>query len=208
MHNASREATVLERCREELDQGRSLRQVAFEADELKVISGFTFLSRQPLLVVLNTAEEAATEPLPEVLKTQAKTDGLGLISTSAVVESEIARLDPDDQGEFLASMGLGQPASARLIRAAHALLDTISFFTVGEDEVRAWTVRRGSPAPRAAGRVHSEIERGFIRAEVMSYDEFIEAGSEAKMKALGRLRIEGKEYVVNDGDIINFRFNV
>ena len=208
MHDASREAVVLERCRVELDGGRSLRQVALDADEIKAISGFAFLSCQPLLAVLNTAEQAASEPLPGTLETQAETDGVGLIAACATVESEIAQLDPDDQGEFLASMGLGEPASARLIRAAYALLDTISFFTVGEDEVRAWTVRRGSLAPRAAGCVHSDIERGFIRAEVMDYGEFIEAGSEAKMKAAGRLRVEGKEYVVNDGDIINFRFNV
>ncbi len=117
-------------------------------------------------------------------------------------------LPKQEQGEFLASMGLTGPASSRLIHAAYTLLDYISFFTVGEDEVRAWLVQRGSKAPRAAGKVHSDIERGFIRAEVMKYDEFIEVRNEAKMKELGKLRVEGKEYVMQDADIVHFRFNV
>jgi ribosome-binding ATPase YchF (GTP1/OBG family) len=134
--------------------------------------------------------------------------GLGTMSACAAIEAEIAALDLDEQAEFLSDIGLAEGATARLIRSAYALLDYVSFFTVGEDEVRAWTVRRGSKAPRAAGRVHSDIERGFIRAEVMKYDEFVEVGSEAKMKTLGKLRVEGKEYVVADGDIMHFRFNV
>jgi ribosome-binding ATPase YchF (GTP1/OBG family) len=124
------------------------------------------------------------------------------------VEAEIASLAKDEQAEFLSGMGIAEPASARFIRSAYALLDYISFFTVGPDEVRAWTVHRGSKAPKAAGRVHSDMERGFIRAEVMTYDEFIAVGSEVKMKEQGKLRIEGKEYVVQDGDILNFRFAV
>jgi ribosome-binding ATPase YchF (GTP1/OBG family) len=124
------------------------------------------------------------------------------------VESEISQLDPEDQGEFLASLGLTEPARARFIRAAYRLLDLISFFTVGEDEVKAWTIRRADHAPRAGGRIHSDIERGFIRAEVIHYDDFIASGSEAKARHEGKLRLEGKEYVVQDGDIMNFRFSV
>jgi ribosome-binding ATPase YchF (GTP1/OBG family) len=138
----------------------------------------------------------------------AKERGAEAIVLSAAVEAEIAQLEPQDQREFLDSIGLSEPASARFIRAAYQLLDLISFFTVGEDEVKAWTVRRGDRAPRAASRIHSDIERGFIRAEVMHYDDFIAVGSEAKARHEGKLRLEGKEYVVQDGDIISFRFAV
>jgi GTP-binding protein YchF len=206
--DSEREKAVLERCLEPLGAGSALRHLELCPDEEKAVSSFAFLSRRPLLVVLNTSEKDVGAPLPPGLATLAQASGARLLDVCAAVEAEIARLPQADQADFLASMGIDEPASARLIRSAYALLDYISFFTVGEDEVRAWTVRRGSLAPRAAGRVHSDIERGFIRAEVMSYDEFIEAGSEARMKALGRFRVEGKEYVVKDGDIVNFRFNV
>ena len=122
--------------------------------------------------------------------------------------SRLPRAEPQDQREFLESVGLSEPARIRFIRAAYHLLDLISFFTVGEDEVKAWTIRRGDKAPRAAGRIHSDLERGFIRAEVIHYDDFIAVGSEAKARHEGKLKVEGKEYVVQDGDIINFRFAV
>jgi ribosome-binding ATPase YchF (GTP1/OBG family) len=131
-----------------------------------------------------------------------------VLSLCASVEAEIADLDVAEQPEFLASLGLVEPARARFIRAAYALLDLVSFFTVGEDEVRAWPIRRGDRAPRAAGRIHSDLERGFIRAEVMHYDDFLAVGSEAKARQEGKLRLEGKEYVVRDGDILNIRFSV
>jgi GTP-binding protein YchF len=206
--DSDREKAVLERCLERLGAGSALRHLELSPEQEKAVSSFAFLSRRPLLVVLNTSEKDVGAPPPPGLAALAQASGAGLLAVCAAVEAEIARLPEEDQADFLASMGIDEPASARLIRSAYTLLDYISFFTVGEDEVRAWTVRRGSPAPRAAGRVHSDIERGFIRAEVMSYDEFIEAGSEARMKALGRFRVEGKDYVVEDGDIVNFRFNV
>ena len=134
--------------------------------------------------------------------------GSEVLSLCAAVEAEIAELAPAEQPEFLASLGLAEPAQARFIRAAYHLLDLISFFTVGEDEVRAWPIRRGDRAPRAAGRIHSDLERGFIRAEVVHYDDFIALGSESKARHEGKLRLEGKEYVVQDGDILNFRFAV
>ena len=146
--------------------------------------------------------------IPAELSASARQRGVEVVDVCAAVEAEIATLEPAEQKEFLGSMGITEPASARFIRAAYSLLDYISFFTVGEDEVRAWTVRRGSKAPKAAGRVHSDMERGFIRAEVMAYDEFIPVGSEARMKELGKLRVEGKDYVVLDGDILHFRFAV
>ena len=165
------------------------------AEDEREISSFAFLSRKPLLAVLNTTEQDVTKPISDDLVVACHERKLEVVSVCASIEAEIGALPPEDQAEFLAGLGIAEPASALLIRAAYALLDYISFFTVGEDEVRAWTVYRGSKAPKAAGRVHSDIERGFIRAEVMAYDEFIPVANEAKMKELGKLRVEGKEYV-------------
>jgi len=159
-------------------------------------------------VVVNVAEEAAAAPPPPGVADAARARGAEVLSLCAAVEAEIADLDPAEQPEFLASLGLSEPARARFLRAAYHLLDLISFFTVGEDEVRAWPIRRGDKAPRAAGRIHSDLERGFIRAEVVHYDDFLALGSEAKARHEGKLRLEGKEYVVKDGDILNIRFAV
>ncbi|MGH7575536.1 MAG: DUF933 domain-containing protein, partial [Longimicrobiales bacterium] len=130
------------------------------------------------------------------------------LALSASVEAEIAALDPGEQTAFLEDLGLREPALARFIRTAYGLLDLISFFTVGPDEVRAWTIRRGTHARQAAGKIHSDLERGFIRAEVIPYGVFIEYGSEQAVKDAGRLQVEGKDYVVSDGDILHVRFNV
>jgi len=198
----------LERLKAVLDEGKALRTMAWTDAEAKEMAHFRFLSRLPILVVVNAPEaDAAGSPsLP--MRVAAGERGAEAIQLSAPVEAEIADLDANDQPEFLASLGLEEPARTRFIRAAYHLLDYISFFTVGEDEVRAWTIRRGDRAPRAAGRIHSDIERGFIRAEVMHYDDFVAAGSEHKAKEQGKFRLEGKEYVVQDGDIVNFRFAV
>ncbi len=199
---------VLTRCLDELNAERPLRHLVLSPEDEREISSFAFLSRRPLLAVLNTTEKDVAQPIPADLVAACRERHIEVVSVCASIEAEIAALPPEDQADFLAGLGIAEPASALLIRAAYALLDYISFFTVGEDEVRAWTVYRGSKAPKAAGRVHSDIERGFIRAEVMAYDEFVGVGTEAKMKELGKLRVEGKEYVVKDGDIVNFRFAV
>jgi ribosome-binding ATPase YchF (GTP1/OBG family) len=178
----------------------------FSEAEAKDLAHYDFLSRRPLLAIANTAEEAAASPPPEPVETAAKARAAKVISLCASVEAEIAQLDPAEQPEFLASLGLKEPARARFIRAAYELLDLISFFTVGEDEVRAWPLHRGDRAPKAAGRIHSDLERGFIRAEVMHYPDFIALGSEARARQEGKLRLEGKEYLVLDGDILNIRF--
>ena len=191
-----------------LDQGRPLRTMHWSDAEERELGHFDFLSRRPLLVVLNVAEEAAAAPPPAGVETAARERGAEGLSLCASVEAEIADLDPSDQPEFLASLGLSEPARARFIRAAYHLLDLVSFLTVGEDEVRAWPTRRGDRAPRAAGRIHSDLERGFIRAEVVHYDDFVALGSEARARQEGKLRLEGKEYVVKDGDILNIRFSV
>lgn len=203
-----RQKAVLAQCLEHLNSERALRSLALAADDEREITSFSFLSRKPWLSILNTTEMNATQPVDPELLAACKERQIELVNVCASLEAEIAALPTADQSEFLSGLGIAEPASARLIRAAYALLDYISFFTVGEDEVRAWTIYRGSKAPKAAGRIHSDIERGFIRAEVMAYGEFIPIANEAKMRDLGKLRLEGKEYVMQDGDIVNFRFAV
>ncbi len=205
---SERQKAALEKCHAALNAAQSLRRTELSPEDEREISSFAFLSRRPLLTVLNQTEADINRGVPPELARAARERDVQVMDVCASAEAEITTLAEADRAEFLASLGVEAPASARFIRAAHSLLDYISFFTVGEDEVRAWTVRRGSKAPRAAGRVHSDIERGFIRAEVMSYDEFIEVGSETRMKEQGKLRVEGKDYVVQDGDIVNFRFAV
>lgn len=202
------EEALLERCAAALENEESLRNLELTADEENLASGFGFLSRKPLLVIFNRSEEkasAALEPAYQQELDRRKLQGLAL---SGKVEMEIAQLDESDRAAFLKEIGIAEPARERFIRAAYALLDLISFFTSGEDEVRAWTIEQGTVAKKAAGRIHSDIERGFIRAEVVAYDDFIVYGSDAKCKEAGKLRLEGKEYVVKDGDIIHFRFAV
>jgi GTP-binding protein YchF len=188
-----------------LEAGKSLRTMQWTEAEQHEMAHFGFLSRRPLLVVLNVAEADAARPLPPELEAEVRTRGGEGLALSAEVEAEIAELDPTEQPAFLESIGLREPARDRFIRAAYHLLELISFFTVGEDEVRAWTLHRGDKAPRAAGKIHSDLERGFIRVEVVHYDDFMSVGGDAKARERGRMRLEGKEYVVRDGDILNFR---
>jgi GTP-binding protein YchF len=184
---------------------RSLPPAALNRDQLK---GYALLTDRPLLVVLNCAEQDAAAPLPDALaKRLGELHAAGLV-LSASVEAEIAAMDVADQAAFLADLGLKESALARFIRTAYGLLDLISFFTVGADEVRAWPIRRGTRARQAAGRIHSDLERGFIRAEVIPYSVFMEYGSEQAVRDAGRLQVEGKDYVVADGDILHIRFNV
>ncbi|MFC1641376.1 DUF933 domain-containing protein [Myxococcota bacterium] len=203
-----RQRAVLERCLAALNAEQPLRLVGFLPEDEREISAFSFLSLRPLLALLNRQETGGPQAITTQLLETAQRWNVQALDVCAAVEAEISTLPVAEQMDFLAGMGISEPASAKVIRAAYSLLDYVSFFTVGEDEVRAWTVRRGSKAPKAAGRVHSDMERGFIRAEVMAYDDFIAAGSEARMRELGKLRVEGKEYVVQDGDILNFRFAV
>lgn len=193
---------------ETLEEERAIRSIPEAELDREYLKGYGILSDRPLLVVVNRSEDRAAEPMPEDLAQRIEAMGAAGLTLSASIEAEIAGMDADDQAEFLADLGLTEPAISRFIRTAYGLLDLISFFTVGEDEVRAWTISRGLPAREAAGKIHSDLERGFIRAEVMPYEVFIEYGSEAGVKDAGKFQVEGKDYVVSDGDIMHVRFNV
>jgi GTP-binding protein YchF len=203
-----RELALLARLQGHLDAGKPLRTLGLSADERTELAGFAFLSLRPLLVVLNVTEGDVASALPTAVAERARAAGGEALALSAQVEAEVAELDAGDRAAFLADLGLTESARDRFLRASYALLDLISFLTAGEDECRAWPIRRGTVARKAAGRIHSDIERGFIRAEVMAYDDFVQHPSEAKCREAGKLRLEGKDYVVQDGDIVHFRFAV
>jgi GTP-binding protein YchF len=202
------ELELLQRIQRGLEAEQPIRAMELRPEERKLISAYSFLTQKPLLGVLNVEEAAVADEPPAEIACAAEARGLGLIVLSARVEMDIAQMSPVEQREFLASLGLVAPARDRFVRAAWSLLGLISMLTVGEDECRAWPVPAGSLAPHAAGKIHSDIERGFIRAEVVPWQDLIELGSEAKCREAGRLRVEGKSYVIRDGDVVNFRFNV
>jgi GTP-binding protein YchF len=208
-HSKTGEAEVLETLKAALESGTPLRRVEDIAPAgWTMVSGYRFLTQKPLLLVLNVPESDAGKPAPADLVAHAEKSGLGLVVLSGQVEMDIAQMTAEEQKEFVESLGLSEPAIGRFIKEAYKLLDLISFLTAGADECRAWPMKRGLTAPRAAGKIHSDIERGFIRAEVVHWDDLINLGSESKCREAGKLRSEGKEYVVHDGDVINFRFNV
>jgi len=205
-----REREVLTLCRAALEDGRPLRSLDLHGDDLKRLRGFQFLSAKPLLIVINLDESHVSGDLHEAADAAGLTQFLSRAATGAVavcakIELEIAQLEPADAAAFLADLGLKESGLDRVIRASYELLGYISFFTVGEDECRAWSIPRNLTAPLAAGEIHSDIQRGFIRAEVVSYDALVGRGSMAACRDHGEVRLEGKDYVVVDGDIINFR---
>ncbi len=202
------EMAAFERIRVALEDGRPIRSIAPEEVRPEVLRGFGLLTERPLLVAVNVGEDRAAAPMPPQLAARIEELHAAGLVISAELEAEIASLPAEEQGAFVQDLGLDQPALRRFIRSAYGLLDLISFFTVGEDEVRAWTIRRGTRAREAAGRIHSDLERGFIRAEVTPYDIFMEHGSEHAIREAGHLKLEGKEYVVADGDILSIRFKV
>jgi GTP-binding protein YchF len=206
------ELQALERCLAHLEAEQPLRSLPRSPDEERRLRGFGLLSARPLLLVVNLPEarlaDLADPAAAFALGAHAGRPDVAVCACSAQIEMEIARLAPDDARAFLEDLGLEAPASHRLIRSAYQLLGLESFFTVGEDECRAWTIRRGTPARQAAGVIHSDIERGFIRAEVVPYEDLVACGSLASARDRGRLRLEGKDYPVSDGDVVHFRFNV
>jgi GTP-binding protein YchF len=202
------ELAAFQRMKTTLEHEWPLRSLGPDVLNRDFLKGYGFLTDRPLLVVLNRSESEAAAPLPDQLATRlTELHAAGLV-LSASVEAEIAGMDAADQPAFLADLGLAESAVARFIRTAYGLLDLISFFTVGDDEVRAWPIKRGTTAKQAAGRIHSDLERGFIRAEVIPYEVFMQYGSEHAARDAGHLQVEGKEYVVQDGDILHIRFNV
>jgi ribosome-binding ATPase YchF (GTP1/OBG family) len=208
-----REQAILVRLKAELEGERPLRAVTLTPDDARAVRGFTFLSQKPILHCLNLDEKAIGEADRVVqrfgLEAVAERTWTRIGWVSAVLEAEVAQLAGDEQRAFLADLGLKEPAIHRVLSDCYALLGLVSFFTVGEDEVRAWPIPQGTRAQDAAGSVHSDIGRGFIRAEVNSYDELVAVeGSFPELRARGQLRLEGKDYLVRDGEICHFRFNV
>jgi GTP-binding protein YchF len=204
------EMEVLVRLRDCLDQGRSVRSLEFTADEAQVVRELHLISSKPVLYVANVAEDdlAGSHPFVEQVRKQAETEGAEFVTICGKIESEIAELGPEEKQEFLEELNLGESGLDRMIRAGYHLLGLITYFTAGVKEVRAWTVRQGSRAPSAAGVIHTDFEKGFIRAEVIGFEDFIGARGEAGAREKGLMRLEGKEYIVKDGDVMHFRFNV
>jgi hypothetical protein len=202
------EKALVQRCADWLESGKPLYGMELSAEDRKALAGFALISLKPLLALLNQDEADFAQGIPAALRQKAEADGIAMLAMSGKVEMDIAAMPEAEQAEFLKELGIAEPARDRFIRTCYAMLDLISFLTTGEDESRAWPIRRGTTAMKAAGRIHSDIERGFIRAELIAYDDLIAAGGEKKAREKGTLRLEGKQYIVQDGDVINFRFNV
>ncbi len=206
----TKERALCAKLQAHLEGGVPLRTLALDPDERKLLSGVLLLTRKPLLIILNVDEGALQDPhlLAEVQRRYER-HGLHLVQVSAKIEEELAELeDPAERAAFLRDLGIEESAVDRLTRMCFEALGLIAYFTVGADEVRAWTVRRGASAAEAGGAIHSDIERGFIRAELIKYDDLIALGTEQAVASAGKLQLKGKEYIVEDGDILNFRFNV
>jgi len=207
--DARRQQAELEKVAAHVDEGKPVRSLELGEEERKNIADLHLLTAKPTLYIANVEEShMADNPWLERLRELAAAEGAEVIPVCAAIESEIAQLDEDEKKEFLDELGLDEPGLNRIIRAGYELLGLQTFFTAGPKEVRAWTVRRGATAPQAAGVIHTDFERGFIRAEVVGYEDFIRYNGEQGAKDAGKWRLEGKEYVVHDGDVMLFRFNV
>ncbi len=201
---------MLRRCQAVLEDQRPLRTETFNVQEEKIFRGFTFLSAKPMLVVLNVDDhQVSDQPFSKPRWAEwIERPGMAFTQVCAPLEAEMAQLEGDDAGAFMAEFGIEDRALDRIIRESYRLLGSISFFTVGSDECRAWSIRTATPAVEAGGVIHSDIQRGFIRAEVVPHDALLEAGSLTACRELGTLRLEGKTYPVRDGEVVHFRFNV
>ena len=200
---------VLGRLREGLDQGKSARSLGLSATDRAAVRDLFLLTLKPVMYVANVLEDGfENNPLLDKVRERAATEGAEVVPVSAAIEEELAQLDEADRGEFLAEMGLEEPGLNRVIRAGYRLLGMQSYFTAGVKEVRAWQVHEGSTAPQAAAVIHTDFEKGFIRAETISFEDFIRYRGESGARDAGRLRLEGKDYIVQEGDVLHFRFNV
>ena len=207
---AAAEAPVVAKALKVLRDGKAAREADLTAEERPVFVRLQLITAKPMMYVLNVEEAAAATGNAHSAKAEAWAKGRGMpaVVISAAIEAEVAQLPAEDQGEYLASLGLKETGLARVVRAGYALLDLVTFFTVGPKEARAWTVRREARAPEAAGVIHTDFEKGFIRAETIAFDDYVTLNGEAGARDAGKLRLEGKEYVVKDGDVFHFRFNV
>jgi len=204
-----RELQLIRKCQKALEDGKALRTILFNDEEQKLLKGYQFLSSKPLLIVINIVESkiaSSKKTIEEYRDYQAET--VAIMALCLKIESEIAELDNADQKMFLEELGISEPAMYRLVKKSYDLLGLISFFTVGEDECRSWTIRRGMNAQQAAGVIHSDLERGFIRADVVAHEDLLQQGSLTACRGKGLLRLEGKDYIVKDGDVMEIRFNV
>ena len=200
---------LLERIKDHLEDGLPVRSMALTKDELKEVKSFHLLTIKPTMYIANVAEDGfANNPLLDQVMAIANAEGAMVVPICNQLEAEISELDPEEMQEFLDEMGMEEPGLDRVIRAGYELLGLQTYFTAGVKEVRAWTVKQGATGPQAAGVIHTDFEKGFIRAEVVAYDDFITYKGESGAKEAGKWRLEGKEYIVKDGDVMHFRFNV
>ena len=205
------EYNLLIRIKETLEKNIPARKLELDEEELKLISSFNLITLKPIIYVANVSEEDIMNGgnlYVEKVRDFAKSENTKVVMICAKIESELAELEDEEKDAFLKDLGIDESGLSSLIKSTYSLLGLATYFTVGTDEVKAWTFRLGMKAPRCAGLIHTDFEKGFIRAEVMSYDDLIECGSELKVKEKGRVRLEGKEYIMQDGDICHFRFNV
>ncbi len=207
--DAKAHVNVLDKILEVLQDGKPARSANLDADESKLAQGLGLLTTKPVLYVCNVSEDDAVSgnTMTQQVIDFASTENIPVVIISAAIEAEIAQLDEEERNEFLSEMGLENPGLDRMIRAGYELLDLITYFTVGPKEARAWTIQKGTKAPQAAGVIHTDFEKGFIRAETTNYTDYLELGGETQAKEAGKTRLEGKEYIVQDGDIMLFRFN-
>lgn len=207
--NDIKEKNLLEKCKIILERNQSLRDASFSKEEVKLLRGFQFLTAKPMLIVLNIEEKDLKNAESYVQQYEYPDSGnVSVVPLCLKVEQEISELDPEDREMFMAELGIQESALFRLVHRSYEQLGLMIFFTVGEDECRSWTIRKGTNAQKAAGAIHSDLERGFIRAEVVSYADLVQHGSLPACRAKGLVRLEGKDYIVQDGDIMEIRFNV
>jgi len=200
---------ALQRMHVQLDAGRPIRTLELDAFERQKLKDLPLLTAKPVMYVANVLEDGFRDnPRLEAVRELARAEGAEVVPVCAAIEAEIGQLDEADRAAFLADLGLDEPGLNRVIRAAYRLLGLQTFFTAGPKEVRAWTVRKGATAPQAAGEIHTDFERGFIRAETIAFDDYVACRGEAGARETGKLRLEGKDYVVKEGDVMHFRFNV
>ena len=208
-HKQVAQKEVADRLLAHLSEGHTARLLPLTAEEQRLVREFHLITIKPLLFIANVSEEGfENNPYLDAVVAIAKAQQAQVVPVCAAMESELSLLDTADQAEFLESMGLEEPGLNRVIRAGYELLGLQTFFTAGVKEVRAWTVNRGSSAPQGAGKIHTDFERGFIRAEVIAYEDFINFKGEQGAKDAGKWRLEGKDYILREGDVVHFRFNV